>query len=143
MIRVNGQTDYSIAAQALKLNDAPRSEAAARAAQSSKSPESIVERAQNLSAQYIPENGGGVIQTRVAPEHSFQKAKLEGSRSNIEDMADKLMNKLPDILKDMKRLTDGTEGAANSRVVVTERNAAAVAERNAQQANEPMMNFSL
>ena len=93
------------------------------------------------SSGYIAERGG-VIQTRVSPENAYQKTKLDNPREVVEDMADKLMGKLPQILDDMKRLTVEEDQAAQSRrVVVNERNAAAVAQNNAQEQN--LMNFSL
>ena len=58
-------------------------------------------------------------------------------------MADKLFNKLPDIFADMKKLPDGTENqTAASRVSVTERNVAAVADRQAAEQDQ-LVNFTL
>ncbi len=101
------------------------------------------ERQQNSeSAGYIAEHGG-VIKTRISPENAYQKAKLETPRQIVEDMADKLMGKLPDILRDMKNLTEEeTQATENRRVVVNERNAAAVAQKTAEDQTQ-MMNFSL
>ena len=93
------------------------------------------------NAGYIAEHGG-VIQTRVSPENAYQKTKLDNPREAVEDMADKLMGKLPQILEDMKKLTvEEDQAAENRRVVVNERNAAAVAQKNVQDQN--LMNFSL
>ncbi|MBQ4482832.1 MAG: hypothetical protein II966_06315 [Lachnospiraceae bacterium] len=93
--------------------------------------------------QYISQAHGGVLKTRVADANSFKKAQLDTSRERIEDMADKLYTKLPDILNDMKKLPDESESqAAASRVAVTERNAAAVAERQAAQPDQ-LVNFTL
>ena len=90
-----------------------------------------------------PADHGGIIQTRVSDANAFQKTQLDGSRERIEAMADKLFDKLPNILNDMQKLPEnaGAEDQA-SRVAVTERNAAAVADRQAAQAAE-LQNFSL
>ena len=94
----------------------------------------------NEASQYIAEHGG-VIQTRVSPENSFQKAMLDSPRARIEDMADKLIDRMPRILEDMKKLVPDEQAQAPSKVVVNENNAAAVAERNAQ--NNELANFSI
>ena len=143
-MRIGGVSDYNIAAQALRLQPG-RAEAAQRT-QENKSAESAVSRSQGPASQYIPENGGGVIQTRVSPENSFQKARLDNPKSSFESMADKLMSKLPDILRDMRDVPayageDFSSGSA--RVVVSDRNAAEVARQNAQKAAEPLADFSL
>ncbi len=92
-------------------------------------------------AGYIAQHGG-IIKTRVSPENAYQKAKLDNPREIVEDMADKLMSKLPQIMDDMKRLTaDDEKAVENQKVVVNERNAAAVAEKAA--GNQELMNFSL
>ncbi len=98
------------------------------------------EQERNEASQYIAEHGG-VIQTRVSPENSFQKAMLDSPRARIEDMADKLVEKLPRIMEDMKKLVPDEEAAAPSKVVVNENNAAAVAEKNVQ--NNELANFSI
>ena len=94
-------------------------------------------------SQYVAQDHGGIIQTRVSDANAFQKTQLDGSRERIEAMADKLFDKLPNILNDMRKLPEnaGAEDQA-SRVAVTERNAAAVADRQAAQAAE-LQNFSL
>ncbi len=96
----------------------------------------------NTAGQYVSQDHAGVVKTRVADANAFKKAQLEGNRERIEDMVDKLYSKLPDIFADMKKLTaeDGQETA--SRVAVTERNVAAVADRQAEQSQQ-LMNFSL
>ena len=83
----------------------------------------------NSASQYLSSHGG-VVQTRVSPENSYQKAMLSDPRANIEKMAGKLMSKLPNILKDMQNLT--ADNAANTasdntsnKVVITEANAGA------------------
>ena len=55
------------------------------------------EQERNEASQYIAEHGG-VIQTRVSPENSFQKAMLDSPRARIEDMADKLIDRMPRIM---------------------------------------------
>ncbi len=96
---------------------------------------------QGSASGYVAEHGG-VIKTRVSPENAYQKAKLDNPRQAVEDMADKLMGKLPQILNDMRNLTEENEQAAeNRRVVVNERNAAAVAQKTVE--NQNLMNFSL
>ncbi|MBR1523854.1 MAG: hypothetical protein IJ641_05305 [Lachnospiraceae bacterium] len=93
--------------------------------------------------QYISQDHGGVVKTRVADANAFQKAQLDGNRERIEDMADKLFSKLPDIFADMKKLPAETENqTAASRVSVTERNVAAVADRQAAQQDQ-LVNFTL
>ena len=97
----------------------------------------------NSAGQYVSPDHGGVLKTRVADANSFQKTQLDGTRGRIEDMADKLFNKLPDIFADMKKLPDGTENqTAASRVSVTERNVAAVADRQAAEQDQ-LVNFTL
>ncbi len=95
------------------------------------------------NGQYVAKDHGGVIQTRVSDANAFQKTQLDSSRERIEEMANKLFDKLPNILNDMQKLPENT-GAEDqaARVAVTERNAAAVADRQAQQAAE-LQNFSL
>ena len=98
----------------------------------------------NTAADYISEHGG-VIKTRVSPENAFNKVRLENPRAQVEDMADKLMSKLPDIMEDMRKLDNEnmTAGTGETKkVIVNERNAAAVAEKTAQD-NAEMLNFSL
>lgn len=97
----------------------------------------------NSAGQYVSQDHGGVVKTRVADAHAFQKAQLDGNRERIEDMANKLFDKLPDILADMKKLPEAAEGqAAAGRVSVTERNVAAIAERQAAE-QEQLLNFTL
>lgn len=103
--------------------------------------EAAKEQERNEASQYIAEHGG-VIQTKVSPESAYQKAMLETPRARVEDMADKLVSKMPRILEDMRKLVpDETDAAANEKVVVNENNAAAVAEKTRQ--NNEMMNFSI
>ncbi|MCR5747285.1 MAG: hypothetical protein K6G03_06215 [Lachnospiraceae bacterium] len=100
---------------------------------------SKVDQAQNIASgqqnssgnQYIAQDHGGVVQTRVSDDNAFHKTQLEGSRERIEDMAGKLFKKLPDILKDMQNLPEESGEQAASRVAVTERNAAVIADRQA------------
>ena len=94
------------------------------------------------AGQYVSQEHGGVLHTRVADANAFKKAQLDGSRERIEDMADKLYNKLPDIFADMKKLPSDEGVQAASRVAVTERNVAAVADKQAAQSQE-LMNFAL
>lgn len=98
-------------------------------------------REENKSQDYLSQHGG-IIKTRVSPENAYQKAKLDNPREVVEDMADKLIDKLPQIMEDMKKLTVQEEAAAeNRKVVVNERNAAAVAEKAVS--DQGLMNFSL
>ena len=100
------------------------------------------ERKQQESASGYIADHGGVIKTRVSPENAYQKAKLDNPRETVEAMADKLMGKLPQILNDMRNLTEENEQAAESRkIVVNERNAQAVAQKAIE--NQDLMNFSL
>ncbi|MCR5774796.1 MAG: hypothetical protein K6G42_06890 [Lachnospiraceae bacterium] len=97
----------------------------------------------NSAGQYISQEHGGVVQTRVADANSFKKAQLDGNRERIEEMANKLYSKLPDIFADMSRLTTGSDDqTAASRVAVNERNVAAVADKQADQ-TEQLVNFTL
>ncbi|MBO4374987.1 MAG: hypothetical protein J5829_07755 [Lachnospiraceae bacterium] len=100
------------------------------------------EQDRNEASQYIAEHGG-VVQTKVSPENAYQKAMLDSPRARVEDMAEKLVSKMPRILEDMKRLVpDETEAAAsNEKVVINENNAAAVADKAKQ--NNELMNFSI
>ena len=56
------------------------------------------------AGQYISQGHGGVVQTRISDTNAYKKAQLDGSRERIEDMAEKLYSKLPDIFADMKKL---------------------------------------
>lgn len=56
----------------------------------------------------------GVVQTKVSPENSFQKAMVHDKTFAYERMAAKLMDKLPRILDDMQKLT-----AEDNRDVIT------------------------
>lgn len=95
------------------------------------------------AGQYVSQEHGGVLQTRVADANAFKKVQLDGTRERIEDMANKLYSKLPDIFEDMKKIPSETDGqAAASRVAVTEKNVAAVADRQAEQSQQ-LMNFAL
>lgn len=84
----------------------------------------------NSSSQYLSSHGG-VIQTRVSPQNSYQKAMLDNPRSIAEGMASKLMGKLPNILRDMQNLTDNNSvsaaasdsGNSSGKVVITEASA--------------------
>ena len=97
----------------------------------------------NTAGQYVSQDHGGVVKTRVADKNAFQKAQLDGSRERVEDMANKLFDKLPNILADMKNLPEETEArSAASRVSVNERNVAAVADRQAAE-QEQLLNFTL
>ena len=94
------------------------------------------------AGQYISKEHGGVVQTRVSDTNAYKKAQLDGSRERIEDMAEKLYSKLPDIFADMKKLSGEEEGQANARVSVNERNVAAVADKQAQNAQQ-LVDFTL
>ena len=94
-------------------------------------------------SQYVSQEHGGVVQTRVSDANAFKKAQLDTNREKIESMAEKLYDKLPDIFADMRKLPDEAgEKQAASRISVTERNVAAVADKQAEQ-QEQLMNFSL
>ncbi|MBQ9549912.1 MAG: hypothetical protein IJU87_03780 [Lachnospiraceae bacterium] len=70
----------------------------------------------------------GVVQTRVSPENSFQKAMVTDNSFAFERMAGKLLDKLPTILRDMQNLpAEGAfeeqlaeKSAAPAKVVITE-----------------------
>lgn len=94
------------------------------------------------AGQYISQGHGGVIQTRVSDTNAFKKAQLDGSRDRIEDIAEKLYSKLPDIFADMKKLPSDADVQTNTRVSVNERNVAAVADKQASQ-EEQLLNFAL
>ncbi len=97
----------------------------------------------STGGQYVSQEHGGVLQTRVSDANAFKKAQLDTNREKIESMAEKLYDKLPDIFADMRKLPDEAEGKQTaSRVSVTERNVAAVADKQAEQ-QEQLMNFSL
>lgn len=51
----------------------------------------------------------GVLQTKVSPDNSFQKAMVSDASFAYERMASKLMDKLPNILRDMKNLPETSE----------------------------------
>ena len=119
-----------------RINNIENTEQISRVSQGSAA--SAKEQERNGASQYIAEHGG-VIQTKVSPENAYQKAMLETPRAKVEDMADKLMSKMPRILEDMKKLVP--DEAANEKVVVNENNAAAVAEKTKQ--NNELMNFSI
>ncbi len=94
-------------------------------------------------SQYISQDHGGVIQTRVSDANAYQKNQIDTNRQTVEKMAEKLMSKLPDILKDMQSIPQTTaQTETESRVAVNERNAALVAERQQQDA-AALQNFSL
>ena len=94
------------------------------------------------AGQYISQGHGGVVQTRISDTNAYKKAQLDGSRERIEDMAEKLYSKLPDIFADMKKLPSETDEKAATRVSVNERNVAAVADKQAAQSQQ-LMDFSL
>ena len=119
-----------------RINNIENTDQVSRVSQGSAA--SAKEQERNEASQYIAEHGG-VIQTKVSPENAYQKAMLETPRAKVEDMADKLMSKMPRILEDMKKLVP--DETANEKVVVNENNAAAVAEKTKQ--NNELMNFSI
>lgn len=94
--------------------------------------------------QYVSQDHGGVVQTRVSDTNAFKKAQLDGNRERIEEMASKLYDKLPNIFADMRKLPSEEDGqqAAASRISVNERNVAAVADRQAAEQDQ-LMNFAL
>lgn len=119
-----------------RINNIGSAEEINRVSAGSQAPGQQQER--NEASQYIAEHGG-VIQTRVSPENAFQKAMLDSPRARIEDMADKLVDKMPRIMEDMRKLVPDEEAAA--KTIVNENNAAAVAEKNVMK-NE-LENFSI
>ena len=119
-----------------RINNIENTDQVSRVSQGSAA--SAKEQERNEASQYIAEHGG-VIQTKVSPENAYQKAMLETPRAKVEDMADRLMSKMPRILEDMKKLVP--DETANEKVVVNENNAAAVAEKTKQ--NNELMNFSI
>ncbi len=119
-----------------RINNIESTDQVSRVSQGSTA--SAKEQERNEASQYIAEHGG-VIQTKVSPENAYQKAMLETPRAKVEDMADKLISKMPRILEDMKKLVP--DETANEKVVVNENNAAAVAEKTKQ--NNELMNFSI
>ena len=94
------------------------------------------------AGQYISQEHGGVVQTRVSDTNAYKKAQLDGSRERIEDMAEKLYSKLPDIFADMKKLPENESSQTNARVSVNERNVAAVADKQASQTQQ-LLDFTL
>lgn len=50
----------------------------------------------------------GVVQTRVSPDNAFQKAMVTDPSFAYERLAGKLLDKLPNILQDMKNLPEGS-----------------------------------
>ncbi len=96
------------------------------------------------AGQYVSQEHGGVVQTRVSDTNAFKKAQLDGNRERIEEMASKLYDKLPDIFADMRKLPSEEDGqqAVASRVSVNERNVAAVADRQAAEQDQ-LINFAL
>lgn len=96
----------------------------------------------NSAGQYVSQDHGGIVRTRVSDTNAYKKAQLDGNRERIEDMAEKLYNKLPDIFADMKKLPAEGDVQAKARVSVNERNVAAVADKQAAQAQQ-LMDFSL
>ena len=80
-------------------------------------------------AENLLSGNRGVIQTKVSPENSFQKAMVTDPGFAYERMAGKLLDKLPVILKDMQNLPETTDfaervasakEAASSKVVISE-----------------------
>ena len=129
---------------ATRLNPAQDIDRASRVEQ--KQDISLDQQSARSGSRYIAQDHGGVVQTRVSDANAFQKSQLDGSRERIEDMADKLFSKLPDIFSDMQKLPDAAaeDQAAANRVAVTERNAAAVADRQAQAAQSgELQNFTV
>ena len=66
----------------------------------------------NISSDTSNDQYQGVKQTRVSSENAYQKAMLNDPRFAMERMASKLMDKLPNILNDMKNLSDSSQTAA-------------------------------
>lgn len=66
----------------------------------------------NISSDISNNQYQGVKQTRVSSENAYQKAMLNDPRFAMERMASKLMDKLPNILNDMKNLSDSGQTAA-------------------------------
>lgn len=69
----------------------------------------------------------GIQQTKVSSDNSYQKRMITDPRFAVERMAGKLMDKLPDILTDMKNLPDENKAAIavpvenkSSKVVIRE-----------------------
>ena len=62
---------------------------------------------QQKAGAFSDENRG-IIRTRVSPENSFQKAMVTDPSFAFERMAGKLMDKLPNILMDIKNLPEDT-----------------------------------
>ncbi|MCR4590717.1 MAG: hypothetical protein K5668_07850 [Lachnospiraceae bacterium] len=70
----------------------------------------------------------GIIRTQVSPENSYQKALVTDRSFAFERMAGKLMDKLPNILKDIQNLPEDTafaeavaeKKAAPSKVIISE-----------------------
>ena len=52
-------------------------------------------------AEELDRGSRGVLQTKVSPDNSFQKAMVSDASFAYERMAAKLMDKLPSILRDM------------------------------------------
>ena len=127
---------------ATRINQAPEIDKTSRVEQK-EAVGSQLQDNRSSAGQYISQGHGGVVQTRVSDTNAYKKAQLDGSRERIEDMAEKLYSKLPDILADMKKIPSETEEkTAAARVSVNERNVAAVADKQAAQAQQ-LMDFSL
>ncbi len=61
---------------------------------------------EQLKAEERSRENLGVVQTKVSPDNAFQKAMVTDRSFAFDRMAGKLMDKLPDILKDMARLPE-------------------------------------
>ena len=68
-------------------------------------------------AEEIDRESRGVLQTKVSPDNSFQKAMVSDASFAYERMAAKLMDKLPNILRDMKNLPETSDFSNVSDVV--------------------------
>lgn len=77
-------------------------------------------------AQQIPAK---MMQTRISPDSSYQKNMVTDPRFAMERIASKLLDKVPDILNDMRKLPEaGSDGAVQSaepsKIVIRENSAA-------------------
>jgi len=99
------------------------------------------------SAIYQREDYSGPQYTQVSPENSYQKTMLSDTKFAMERMASKLMDKLPQILKDMNATQnvapESAPNAASSKVVIAENDYLSQQAKNAQQQDMALQDISL
>lgn len=99
------------------------------------------------SAIYQRDDYTGPQYTQVSPENSYQKTMISDTKFAMERMASKLMDKLPQILKDMNNPQSSVENvsanATPSKVVIAENDYLSQQARNAQQQDIALQDISL